>query len=339
MKKKRIIYIGNKLSKHGHTPTSIETLGERLKANYNIIQASNKKFYFFRILDMWGTILFSKNIDMVLIDTYSSWAFHYAWTCGLLCRFKNIDYLPILHGGNIPKKINQLKPLYWLYFYFAKKIIVPSGYLKEAVEKKLNFSVELIPNFIDLDKYPVLIKDYKTIRILWVRAFHQIYNPKLAVDILNTLIKNGNENCTLCMMGPEKDGSMIETKKYAKTLGIDRNIEFTGQLSKLEWIEKSKNYNIFINTSNFDNTPVSVMEAMALSFPVISTNVGGMSYIIDQNINGILLSPNNNSVFVDAITSLFSSPNRLLHISSNARSKAESWDWNNIELKWAKILS
>ena len=80
------------------------------------------------------------------------------------------------------------------------------------------------------------------------------------------------------MVGPDKDGSLEKTKQYAKEKGVLHRVRFTGGLSKTEWIELSKDYNIFINTTNVDNTPVSVMEAMALGFPVISTNVGGVPF-------------------------------------------------------------
>ena len=87
-----------------------------------------------------------------------------------------------------------------------------------------------------------------------------------------------NFDATLAMIGPDVDGSLTKVKDLARKKNLDVN--FTGKLSKPEWINYSKDFNVFINTTNFDNTPVSVIEAMALGLPVVSTNVGGMPFLI-----------------------------------------------------------
>ena len=72
--KKKILYIGNKLSKHGNTATSIETLGAFLEEEgYTLYYASSKRNQALRLLDMFFTTLrYGRQIDWVLIDTYST---------------------------------------------------------------------------------------------------------------------------------------------------------------------------------------------------------------------------------------------------------------------------
>ena len=171
--------------------------------------------------------------------------------------------------------------------------------------------------------------------MLWVRSFSEIYNPLLAVKILKSLKDNGL-NASLCMVGPEGDGSLEKTKGYAKALGVD--VIFTGKLLKEEWIDVSKDYNIFLNTTNFDNMPVSVMEAMALGLPIISTNVGGLPFLIENEHDGILVNPNDVSGFVEAIREIITSPEKAIMLTQNARRKVEAFDWVNIKLRWISLL-
>lgn len=138
------------------------------------------------------------------------------------------------------------------------------------------------------------------------------------------------------MVGPDKDGSLARCKKVAAELNLP--VTFTGMLKKKEWIALSKDYNIFINTTNFDNMPVSVMEAMALGLPVISTNVGGLPFLIDHEIDGILVPPNNPAAFVNAINKLRENPVLVNTLSNNARSKIEALDWQVIKHKWNSVL-
>ena len=334
----QIIYLGNCLSKHGFTPTTVEILGDRLKESFALRQASDKRNYILRMLDMWKVVLFATPSTILLIDTYSTLAFHFAWTSGLLARWRRLKYIPILHGGNLPNRFKKHPLLSRLYLKNAAAIVSPSGYLKEAVEKKFKLSADVIPNFIDLSNYPSIKKKMDTPRLLWVRSFHEIYNPTLAIKILRGLKDKGFEDVTLCMIGPDKDGSLQQVIELAKKMKVEDAIEITGRLSKGDWINKSAKYNIFINTTNFDNTPVSVMEAMSLGFPVITTKVGGIPFLFIDEKEGIMVEPDNASAFISKIKWLFENKENAALISKNAREKATQWDWAIVEKQWISLV-
>jgi glycosyltransferase involved in cell wall biosynthesis len=168
-----------------------------------------------------------------------------------------------------------------------------------------------------------------------VRSFSEIYNPQLALKIVEMLKEKGMD-VSLCMVGPDKDGSLNHCKKSATELNLQ--VTFPGLLQKKEWIELSKNYDIFINTTNFDNMPISVMEAMALGIPIISTNVGGMPFLIDNEENGVLVPANNAEAFVDAIIELCNQPVKVQNLTQNARMKMKGFDWKKIKHDWIKLL-
>ena len=76
----KILYLGNKLSKHGINKTTVETLGENLsQSGFEVVSYSSKKNSLLRILDMLLGILKHKNAAYVLIDTYSTSAFWFAF--------------------------------------------------------------------------------------------------------------------------------------------------------------------------------------------------------------------------------------------------------------------
>jgi glycosyltransferase involved in cell wall biosynthesis len=140
------------------------------------------------------------------------------------------------------------------------------------------------------------------------------------------------------MVGPDKDGSLQEVKDFAKQLNVLNNVTFTGVLSKEKWHQISEDYDLFINTTTIDNTPVSIIEAMALGLPIVSTNVGGMPYLIDHNKNGILVDSDNENEMANAIIQLLHNPAKAIEFSQNARNKALSFDIELIKKEWLKIL-
>lgn len=336
---KTLIYIGNKsgISKRANI-SSIDVLAPLFeKTGYKVYTASNKKNILLRLLDMlWVCFKYRNKVDVVLIDTYSTLNFYYAYFVSKLCRVLKLKYIPILHGGNLPERLNSSPKLSKSIFNNAFVNVAPSLYIKSSFEAFGYNNIINIPNSIELKKYPIRKKTYNIIKLLWVRSFSKIYNPLLAINILKAL-KDENFEAKLCMIGPDSDGSLKASKDHAQKLGLD--VRFTGKLSKQEWIKLSEDYNIFINTTNFDNMPISVIEAMALGLPVVSTNVGGMPFLIKNNVNGLLVNPNSVNEFVASIKNLIANPNSTSKIVKEARISAENLDWQVVEKQWIKVFN
>ena len=266
---KTLIYIGNKsnVSRNANV-SAIDTLGALFsESGFNVYSASSKKRKIIRLIDMlWFCFKHREKADYILIDTYSTLNFYYAYFVSQLCRSLKLKYLPILHGGNLPSRLKKSPALSRAIFNNAYVNVAPSNYTKSNFETMGFNNIICIPNSIELNNYPFKERVFQDVRLLWVRSFSQIYNPLLAIKVLRAL-SDKKINAKLCMVGPDGDGTFDEAKKYADELGVD--INFTGKLSKQEWIRLSEDYNVFINTTNFDNMPISVIEAMALGLPVV----------------------------------------------------------------------
>ncbi|RLD26378.1 MAG: glycosyltransferase family 1 protein [Bacteroidetes bacterium] len=333
-----ILYLGNNIKSSTTSVTTITTLSELLKKEgFNVKIRSSLNIQFFRLLSMLWTIFKHRNqIDYVLIDTYSTRNFYYALFSSQLCRLLQLKYLPILHGGNLPKRLDNSTMLSRLIFSKSHHNITPSIYLK-AEFKKRDYKTVFIPNVLEIRNYTFLERKIENPKLLYVRAFDKIYNPEMAIKVLNILLKTFPE-ALLCMIGPEKDSSFKSCKALVKSLQIENHVEFTGMLSKRQWHKKSEDFNIFINTTNFDNAPVSVMEAMALGLPIVSTNVGGMPYLITDKKDGLLVDKNDADEMVNAVKYLINNQGFAKQITVNARYKAEQFDWEKVKKLWFNVL-
>ena len=335
---KKILYIGNELTTHGWSPTSVDVLAPWFREEgYTVISVSSKKNKLFRLLDMIRTLVQNRRkVDLVLIDTYSTLNFYFAVILASISRFYKLPYVPILHGGNLSKRLKANKGMCKKLFGKAYVNVAPSLYMKKQFEDAGFHNLVYIPNTVLIKDYPFQLRKQIKPKLLWVRSFAEIYNPLMALEIVEHLKKQDIE-VELCMVGPEKDGSFQSCKKVAAELNLP--VTFTGILKKEEWIALSQDYDIFINTTNFDNMPVSVMEAMALGLPVISTNVGGLPFLIDSGINGVLVPPNNPQAFIEAIRDLCDNPSKTEKLSLNARSKMEHFDWEVVKKQWFELFS
>lgn len=333
----KLLYLGNQLSKHGLNNTTIETLGLQLeKESFFVYYASDKKAFQLRMFDMMRSVIrYRKQVNYILIDTYSTKAFWYAFFCSQLARFLNIKYIPILHGGDLPNRLKNNPKLCRMVFANAYKNVAPSGYLKQAFESTGFKNVIHIPNSIEIDKYEFKSREKLTPKLLWVRAFASIYNPEMAVKVLQQL-QEKHSSASLTMVGPDKDGSLQTTKAFAESIGVAVN--FTGQLAKEDWWKLASEHDIFINTTHFDNSPISVMEAMALGLPVVSTNVGGIPYLLTDKENALLVNDNDHHAMNSAICSLIENQEKAKALASNARNLIEQMDWNIVKEEWKQVL-
>lgn len=335
---KKIVYIGNNLSKDDkYTPTLV-TLSNFLKSEGFIIKiASSKQNKIVRVLDMLFTVLkHFKSSNYVLIDTYGAFNFYYAVLISQLCRLLNQPYIPILHGGNLPVRFEN-NP-YWtrLLFKYSFFNSTPSEFLKTELGKH-GFTAKVIPNIIDIKDYKFKLRSSFDPKILYVRAFHQIYNPTMAVRVLYQ-VKQLYPKATLCMIGPPMDTSFDETKALAKELNIEDSITYTGVLSKKEWHKVSEDYDIFINTTTIDNTPVSVMEAMAMGLPVVTTNVGGIPYLLEDKKDAFLVNSNDVQAMAFTIIKIIEGTTDVTKVMYNARKKVEQFDWSVVRESWLNLL-
>ncbi|TPV33836.1 glycosyltransferase family 4 protein [Paucihalobacter ruber] len=335
---KRLLYIGNNVNNKRSNVSTIQTLSALLQQEgYTVYLSSSSNS---KVLRMMG-MLFNffqrfKTVDVILIDTYSTLNFNYAFIMSQLARIFRVPYIPSLNGGNLPHRLKRSPLMSKMIFSNAAVNITPSIYLLEAFKSHGYHNITYIPNTIVLDKYHYQFKAISTIQLLWVRSFSSIYNPQMAVSVLHALQQQGNQ-ASLTMVGPDADGSLKEVKQLAEQLGV--TVNFTGKLPKPQWHALAKQHNVFINTTHFDNMPVSVIEAMALGLPVVSTGVGGMPYLVKDGVDGLLVPDGDVKAMVAGILKLKEDPELAQNISAAARVKAEGFDWNVVREKWIKVLS
>ena len=335
---KNVLYVGNLLGRHGFTPGVIETLGPLLEEEgYHVYYAGTSRKKVIRLIEIILKVTFlGKKANYILIDTYSTTAFWFAYFAAIVARGIRVPYVPILHGGDLPRRLTNSKRASKSLFNNSYVNVAVSSYLKHEFEAR-GFNVVLIPNSIEISKYKFRLGDTCRPRLLWVRSFHRQYNPNMAADVLKELLKIYPQS-ELCMVGPDKDGSMEEFRNYVNTLGISEHVKITGLLKKEEWIKLSEDYDFFINTTNIDNTPVSVIEAMALGLIVISTDAGGLKYLLNAGHDSIMVARGDAIAMSKAISMAMNDKSSCKELSFNARQSAMNFDWSRVKNQWTDLL-
>jgi glycosyltransferase involved in cell wall biosynthesis len=174
---------------------------------------------------------------------------------------------------------------------------------------------------------------------VWLRTFHSLYNPLLAAKVLAELVPSFPD-AQLLMLGPAKDESVLQRfNQLATDLGVADRIQIAGGIPKSDvsnWLNQG---DIFLNTTNVDNTPVSVMEAMACGLCVVSTSVGGISHLLENGHDALLVPANNPEEMAAAVRRLLSEPLLSQQLSKNGRKKVDAFDWSVLLPQWEELFA
>jgi glycosyltransferase involved in cell wall biosynthesis len=314
-------------------------LAEKLEGNgFNSIVTSRARFRVVRVAEMLVTAWLQRGAyDLAHVDVYSGAAFRWAEWVTVLLRTMKKPVIMTLHGGNLaafarahPRRVARLLSM-------ADAVTTPSRYLADAVHE-IRDDIEVIPNPIETGAYTYAERSHPAPRLVWLRSFHRIYDPVLAIRVLARLAADRSD-ARLTMIGPDKDGSLAGARAEAVSLGVSQRVTFVGGVPKSDVPRLLAECDIFLNTSTIDNTPVSVIEAMATGLLVVSTSVGGVPYLIDSGHDGILVRPGDADAMAGAVRRYLEQPSFAARVSRNARAKAEKFSWNEVLPRWERLLT
>lgn len=337
--KPAVLLVGNFLSSTRGIRTVCEDLAERLVAsNWQVLTTSAISGRLNRLLDMMTTVWCKRRQYLAAqVDVYSGAAFLWAEAVGWMFDRMGKPYILTLHGGNLPAFARQWPKRVRRLLSNATVVTAPSCYLIKQMAL-YRTDIRLLPNPLNLCAYRFKLRKQPRPHLIWLRAFHEIYNPSLALKVLAILIAHFPD-IRLTMVGPDKgDGSLRQTRQTAIELDILDRIDFIGGVPKAEVPRLMNRGDIFLNTTNVDNTPRSVLEAMACGLCIVSTNVGGIPYLLEHEHEALLVPPNDPEAMAAAVYRILIDSVLAERLSNNGREKTKQFDWSVILPLWEKLF-
>ncbi len=335
-----VLIIGNFLSAAGGPQSVCEDLAEHLAVEgWRVLCASRARPKLFRLADMVLTTVKKRHeYTVAQVDVFSGSAFFWAEAASQTLRCLGKPYITTLHGGRLPEFAARWPGRIRRLLGGAEAVTAPSRFMQDNM-KAYCPDICVVPNAINLGIYPYQQRSPARPKLIWLRSFHEIYNPVLAVKVLAALAAN-YPHCHLTMLGADKgDGSFQRTQAEVAALGLQRNISFAGHVPKREVPQALSGADVFLNTTNFDNTPVSVIEALACGLCIVSTNVGGLPYLLADGQDALMVSPNNALALAGAVGRVLTDASLAQRLSVNSRRKAQHFDWSFVLSQWVELLT
>ena len=172
-------------------------------------------------------------------------------------------------------------------------------------------------------------------RIISVGRLSYQKNFELAIEIASKVLPQNPEwNWDVYGKGEEE----LKLRELIDAKGISRQFHLCGQVEDL--YERYKNYSFMVMTSRYEGFPMSLLEGLGNSLPLLSFDIPtGPNEIIDNGENGYIFEPFNVDLMANCINELMKNDNLLKKLSEAARRKADMFSQQEITCSWKRILT
>jgi len=247
-------------------------------------------------------------------------------------------YIPVittLHGTDITLvgRDASYKPVVTFSINQSDGVTSVSRDLKKETYEFFDIKnhIEVIPNFIDLEKFKKQKKDHfkKAIcpngEVLLVHAsnFREVKRVNDVVKIFHNVRKEIPAKLLMIGDGPERNGA----EELCRTLNICDDVRFLGKLEAVE--EVFSVADLFLMPSEKESFGLAALEAMACEVPVISTNTGGLPELQIDGVTGFMSNVGDIEDMTKKALHILDK-NNLPKFKSNALKRAQEFDLTNI---------
>jgi L-malate glycosyltransferase len=282
----------------------------------------------------WAMLLWRvRAYDVIHIFSASYWSFLLAPAPAILvARFYRKKVLLNYHSGEAEDHLEHWRLTALPIMKLVDKIVVPSGYLVD-VFRRFGLWAEAVPNTIDLSRFAFRERNPLRPIIVSNRNFEAHYNVECVLRAF-ALIQKEMPEARLIVAGDGSRRSGLHA--LADELGL-KDVEFAGQVPQEKMPGLYQRADIFINASDIDNMPVSHIEAFACGLPVVTTDAGGIPYMVIHGRNGLMVSRGDHKALAAGVLQLLKDGELAARLIRTAQSDCEQYTWAAVRGGWLKV--
>jgi glycosyltransferase involved in cell wall biosynthesis len=236
------------------------------------------------------------------------------------------------HSGEAQDHLANWGRLVHPWLTLADEIVVPSAYLRD-VFARFGYRARVIPNVVDLTVFDYRERRPLRPRLLSTRNLEKYYR----IDIIIEAFARFQAICpdaTLTIAGYGREEPRLRAMAAQLTTG---GVRFLGKVVP-EWMPKLyADSDIYLNASEVDNQPVSILEAFASGLPVISTPTGDIPSMVRHGQTGLLVPPEAPLAMSRAIFDTLNRPDRALQMAEQAHIELERYTWKAVRDGWMSV--
>lgn len=254
----------------------------------------------------------------------------------LMTEIHGMEYFRILNSSK--KKYSSIKKIMKYTFSNSTKVRSLSPKMTELLKShSIVTNVVEIPNRVNLEIFSPPKSNFEIdkneIKIVSVGRFVWEKNYEMAINVIAKMQKKYPLKLILIGDGPLKE-------KYERIIDENNsNVEIHSWMSQEKFVPLVRNCDIYIQTSSSEGLPRTLLEAMALKLPVITTNVGAIEGVVRNYDNGILIVQDDPNELEKSLSHLIENLTLRQELAENAYLDVlNNYEWKSIFKKYREEL-
>lgn len=270
--------------------------------------------------------------DVVHIFSASHLSFLIAPTPAILAgRLYGKKVLLNYHSGQAEEHLQRWRRSTIPILNLVHKVVVPSGFLVEVFSK---FGIEAseIVNDIDLSRFEFRERVPLRPVLLSNRNLEALYGVDCVLRAF-AIIQRQVPEATLTVVGYGRQREALENLKAELNL---RNVSFTGRIEHDDIYPHYSASDIFLNASRTDNQPLSIIEAFACGLPVVTTDAGGIPYMVTDGETGFVVPVDDYEALANRALDLLTRQDPAVMVQ-RARAECVKYTWAVVGPQWVRL--
>lgn len=273
--------------------------------------------------------------DIFHVMANSGWSWHlFAAPAIWVSWLRGVPVVVNYRGGEAAGFLARSAGLVRASMRRAACLAVPSGFLAEVFARH-GMVAEQVPNIVDLSRFrPAESGREPGAHLLVARNLEPLYDNATALRALVIVRKvRPDAHLTIAGAGPQ-EGLLRE---LAQELGVQAGVHFAGRLDRDAMAQCYRNADVSLNPSLADNMPNSVLEALASGVPVVSTDVGGVPYLVHHESTALLVPPGDAAAMAAAVLRLLADPGLRHRLRDTGLAEVQRYTWPQVAPRLATV--
>ncbi|MEJ7576976.1 MAG: glycosyltransferase family 4 protein [Pyrinomonadaceae bacterium] len=214
----------------------------------------------------------------------------------------------------------------------ADVIVVPSGYLVELFAR-FDLRARAIFNIVELDRFS--FRERRPLRPVFLtsRLLEPLYNVGCVLRAF-ALIQKRFPEASLTVAG---EGFLrAELEDLARELHL-RHTTFIGGVAFDKMPQMYDSADIYLTATDLDNMPSSIVECLAAGLPVVTTDAGGIPYIVTHEETCLMIPRNDHNRMAEAAIRLLEDQELASRIAHSAREHCRKFSWATVQSEWLNL--
>ncbi|HJR41093.1 MAG TPA: glycosyltransferase family 4 protein [Gemmatimonadaceae bacterium] len=237
------------------------------------------------------------------------------------------------HSGQAEDHFTRWRRVVMPAMRLPHEIVVPSGYLV-AVFARFGLRARALPNFVETEELPFRARTPLRPVLLANRNFEPHYNVSCVLRAF-AMVRSRRPDARLIVAG---DGSERELlRSLTRELKLE-GVEFTGPVSPARMAELYEASDIYVNASDIDNMPLSILEAFASGLPVVTTDAGGIPYVVTHERTALMVPRGDASGLALAVLRLLDDEVLAQRLIASGRAECDArYTWRAVRSQWEEF--